>query len=482
MAFTQITSTNVVANTFVDSATLLTTLSGSLPPRVLYANVSNSLFYVQNASTVDINGGYVVVTGTNFQNGASVIVDTTLATAVTYANSTTLNVQVPAKANQTYHVYVVNPDGGTGIKVNGLNYMISPNYLWGTGVNSSGQLGINNTIARSSPVQIGTSGDWSKLSVVGPTFAIKTDGTLWVWGAGSNFGAHGTNNTTYKSSPTQIGTGTTWKSANPGTTAIAIKTDGTLWGWGVGFTGGNGFNDTINRSSPVQIGSGTTWSVQSTGAAAQAAIKTDGTLWLWGGNSYGQLGFNDRVSKSSPTQLGALTNWRSVCLATQSCFAIKTDGTLWSWGGNNRQTLGIGDSNHRSSPVQVGALTNWSLVSGNSDAYSAVAIKTNGTLWSWGYNLYGQLGLNTQGGDVGSPTQVGTNTNWSSVDSTAGLIWVATKTDGTLWVCGNGNGSDGQQGTNDRVDRSSPTQVGTDSNWSSAKTAQGKTIALRLPF
>jgi alpha-tubulin suppressor-like RCC1 family protein len=107
--------------------------------------------------------------------------------------------------------------------------------------------------------------------------------------------------------------------------------------------------------------------------------------------------------------VGALTTWSQVAAGAQHSLAVKTDGTLWSWGFNGSGCLGLGDDANRSSPVQVGALTGWSQVAAGRDF--SFSIKTNGTLWSWGFNDQGMLGL----GDVvyrSSPVQVGLLTTW----------------------------------------------------------------------
>jgi hypothetical protein len=109
MPFTQITNTNVTPNTFVDYATY-STFAGSLAPKVATVNVANSAFSVLDDTAVNVGGGYIVVTGENFANGATVLVDTTQASAVTRVSSTELRVQVPAKSAATYNLYVVNPD------------------------------------------------------------------------------------------------------------------------------------------------------------------------------------------------------------------------------------------------------------------------------------------------------------------------------------------------------------------------------------
>jgi len=94
----------------------------NLPPRINTVSYANSTFVVSSNTSVNTGGGYIVITGKNFATGATVIVDTTSASAVTRVSSTRLNVQVPPKSAATYNLYVVNPDGGTGIRVNAIRY------------------------------------------------------------------------------------------------------------------------------------------------------------------------------------------------------------------------------------------------------------------------------------------------------------------------------------------------------------------------
>ena len=251
---------------------------------------------------------------------------------------------------------------------------------------------------------------------------------LWAWGE-NNYGQLGVNDTANRSSPTQVGTGSTWAvltqtGGGLQVASLAIKTDGTLWSWGQNTYGQLGQNNTANFSSPVQVGSGATWSQVSGGYSHVTATKTDGTLWAWGQNNYGQLVQNDTVNRSSPTQVGALTTWLKVVSGYGNSFAIKTDGTLWSWGYNPFGQLGQNDLVYRSSPTQVGAGTTWLSVSIYIQGYHCLATRTDGTLWTWGYNGYGELGQN----DVfsrSSPTQVGSGTTWSILPDHAGFSSMA---------------------------------------------------------
>ena len=289
------------------------------------------------------------------------------------------------------------------------------------GKNDVGTLGQNNTTDRSSPVQVpGTT--WSKI-VSGfskGTAAIKTDGTLWTWGRneqtyGGGFLGH--NDRVSKSSPVQV-PGTTWSAFDSymNNMMLATKTDGTLWAWGWGEKGTLGQNqsDTIQLSSPTQI-PGTTWGTSSDkiavfSANTALAVKTDGTLWSWGFNFRGTLGLNQGPSQlgaaSSPTQIPG-TTWRNVAGANGSwqAFATKTDGTLWSWGYNHTGALGLGEAGPLaiSSPTQIPGTT-W-VRPLNNLAYNGGAVKTDGTLWMWGMNEQGQLAQNNRT-NYSSPVQV----------------------------------------------------------------------------
>ena len=344
--------------------------------------------------------------------------------------------------------------------------------LWSWGNNGFyGQLGDNTTTHRSSPIQTIAGGtNWKQVRSGGShTAAIKTDGTLWLWG-NNLYGNLGRSDVTPRSSPIQtISGGTNWKQVACGKRnfTAAIKTDGTLWLWGKNSNYGQlGRNDLTDRSSPIQtVSGGTNWKQVACGFLNTAAIKTDGTLWLWGYNSYGNLGNNSPTSRSSPVQtVAGGTNWSLVTMGDYNTAAIKTDGTLWLWGKNNWGQLGDNATYTAiSSPIQtVSGGTNWKQVSAGRNFTAAV--KTDGTLWLWGRNSYGPLGDNIGGNAYSSPIQtISGGTNWKQVD-TGENETAAIKTDGTLWTWG--KGGDGRLGNNTTTDVSSPIQtVSAGTNW-----------------
>jgi len=298
--------------------------------------------------------------------------------------------------------------------------------LWGWGENGYGQVDASNSAPGiSSPVQIGSDTNWSKVTPDYASFAaIKTDGTLWTMGWNGK-GGLGDNSITQRSSPTQI-PGTTWSNVFSGNRyKLAIKTDGTLWAWGKNEYGvlANSLAHDANRSSPVQI-PGTTWRTASGSLSHVVATKTDGTLWGWGQNDDGQLGQNNRTTYSSPVQIPG-TSWSSLASAGNyvSWFG-RTDGTLWAAGQNNgdrRGALAQNDLVYRSSPVQIPGTTWGTNQNHFKGSGTPLAMKTDGTLWSWGYNSQGGIGQNNRV-DYSSPVQIGSETDWISIQNVAGTM------------------------------------------------------------
>jgi len=208
----------------------------------------------------------------------------------------------------------------------------------------------------------------------------------------------------------------------------------TLWTWGFNAFGNLGDNTTVNKSSPITtVAGGTNWKQVACGYYHTAAIKTDGTLWTWGQNKYGMLGDNTNVTKSSPvTTVAGGTNWKQVAGGYRHTAAIKTDGTLWTWGFNSNGQLGDNTAVNKSSPVTTaGGGTNWKQVAGG--YRHTAAIKTDGTLWTCGYNYYGNLGDGTTVDKSSPVTTAGGGTNWKQV-ACGYRHTAAIKTDGTLWT------------------------------------------------
>jgi alpha-tubulin suppressor-like RCC1 family protein len=359
--------------------------------------------------------------------------------------------------------------------------------LWVWGWNNGTELGINATGERVTPVTTFAGGTTWKSVACGNsphTAAIKTDGTLWVWGKNAS-GTIGDNTTTQRSTPvTTFAGGNNWKQVScGGSHTAAIKTDGTLWTWGLSERGQVGNNQgifTTQRNTPVTtFAGGTNWKSVACGYRITAAIKTDGSLWVWGLNEGGELGDNTTISRSTPvTTFAGGNNWKQVSAGNGHIAAIKTDGTLWTWGRNAYGQLGTNDTAARTTPVTTFAGGNtWK--SFDCGQHHTAAIKTDGTLWTWGYNQYGQLGNNLSSTANNRTTPVTTFTggnNWKQVSGGSDQT-MAVKTDGTLWVWGMGNV--GRLGNNSNSSNVPVTTFAGGNNWKQVSTAAAFGVAIQ---
>jgi alpha-tubulin suppressor-like RCC1 family protein len=329
--------------------------------------------------------------------------------------------------------------------------------LWAWGANYTGQLGDGTSTNRVVPTQIGTDTDWQNIAIGNfQSLAIKADGTLWAWGS-NDYGQLGDGTSTDRFIPTQIGTSTNWKQVSGGGLyTLAVKEDGTLWSWGYNDQRQLGDGTTDTSYLPIQIGTDTNWKQVSAGYYHSVALKVDGTLYTWGANYWGQLGNGTLNIVGVPTQIGIANDWREIFAGEGSTFGIKFNGTLWAWGHNAEGILGDGTESNILSPTIIGTDTNWKHVSAGS--YHAMGTKTDGTLWVWGGNEFGTLGNGTTSSSENqlSPIQLGSETNWRFVYC-GKYHCSAVKTTNSLWAWGRNNY--GQLGDGTTETKSIPTLI-----------------------
>ena len=230
------------------------------------------------------------------------------------------------------------------------------------------------------------------------TCGLHDDGTLWCWGQ-NNDAQLGDGTATKRNVPTQVGTATTWTNVVTNYyNTCAQQSDATTWCWGDNQFGqlGTGVVGGI-RATPGLLSSATPWRTISIGGGFMCGIQTDGSLWCWGDSSNGQLGLGTApdgtpIGASVPTQVGTDHDWSVLSAGFFHACAIKTDGSLWCWGGNLYGAVGDGTEIDRSTPLKVGTGT-WKTVDGGS--WYTCGIKSGGTLWCWGINEWGNLGDGT---------------------------------------------------------------------------------------
>ena len=428
-----VTGVGVYTGAFTPPTNILRTTQSAMTNIVALTGTETSLLTLQNATIVDNSVNAFTITNNN--------------TVITTSNIAPFSAS-GASANMT----ALKISAGTNFTM----AIKSDSTLWSWGFNTSYQLGIDDIISRSSPVQIGSS-SWSQVST-GASHALAIDVNNSVYGWGSS--TYGQAAPTKLISWTQITAAVGGSSSTPG--MFAIRSDGLLFAWGANGVGQLGTNDVINRSSPVQIGT-SSWSFVTSNTRSTFAISIDSTLWAWGSNGGGALGTNDVIDRSSPVQIDT-NSWSTIGAFGTGAAAIKIDGSLWTWGINLYGTLGLGNVIYRSSPVQVGS-SSWTSVASGGQLH-LLAIDAVGRLFAWGYNLNGQLGDGTVA-NKSSPVQIGSS-SWTQV--TAGYDTSAAITNnGNLFGWGANNY--GQLGQNNTINRSSPVQIATGTSFTMVSVA-----------
>ncbi|WP_377321831.1 putative Ig domain-containing protein [Pimelobacter simplex] len=313
---------------------------------------------------------------------------------------------------------------------------------------------------------------------------VKADHTVDCWGynfaqqIGQQLNLQVPRNPT----PTQVGSASDWVEISAGGAAqwahtCGIRADRSLWCWGSNVDGELGQPGAGTEFVPKRVDAGRNWASVSSGYAHTCAITTDRQLWCWGNDTFGQLG---RTGDAAPAQVGTRSDWTTVSAGYTHTCATTTGGELWCWGFNSRGQLGDGTTGGSDVPVREDSDgTTWTGVSVS--AGTSCALKSDATLWCWGYNAHGETGTGTPGTDRLVPTQVGSANDWESVSATGGSGQgnhaCGVRTSGQLWCWGLNN--DGELGTGDTVARATPVRVGTDSDWAQVATGGTMTYALK---
>lgn len=209
------------------------------------------------------------------------------------------------------------------------------------------------------------------------------------------------------------------------------------------------------------------WKFVTAGDASTYAIDEDGSLWGWGWNEAGQLGLGSGADERTavPQQIST-EKWVMVASGKAYAFFLKEDGTLWAAGENTKGVQGVGDGSAHKELTQIGTDSDWKYVNTTRFfGYSAFAIKTDGSLWAWGEGEMCALGLGNFANKT-TPTQVGTDTDWTDV-TVGAAHGMGLKSDGSLWMWGwneRGQLADMTEGTGSLFVKK-PQQFGTDTDW-----------------
>ena len=210
------------------------------------------------------------------------------------------------------------------------------------------------------------------------------------------------------------------------------------------------------------------WMRIASGKDHRLAINSRGELYAWGSNKNGQLGIDTTTdTELTPQRVGTDSDWAAVSGGYDHSLALKSDGTLYAWGKNDRGQLGINSNESKTTPQQVGNDSDWKTIAAGDD--HSLALKSDGTLYAWGANHSGQLGNGENGADFNdkskdktAPIQIGTDRNWQTI-SASSYYSVALKDTGALYTWGQ--------------DENSPTRIST--GWKAISAGDSHVLAIK---
>jgi alpha-tubulin suppressor-like RCC1 family protein len=332
--------------------------------------------------------------------------------------------------------------------------------VWAWGSNSAGQLGIGGTLPSPIPREIEALDGVTAIAAgyqVG--MALRSDGSVWVWG--SNWGdLLGTGDAGDVRVPTRVATlGDVVAIAARDGFRLALRQDGTVWAWGVNGAGQLGDGSRTNRHLPVQVAHVDDARAIVAGGTHALAIREGGAVWGWGANFQGQLGngsdgSGNRYLWPSPVYTVGTTDIGQV-VALEAGMGLREDGSLWRWGFNTSGQLGVGHDVNSGVAMQTLNVRRPTAFAAGSQ--HALALREDGTVWAWGRELNGRLGNGIATNTHRSvPLPVHDLNDIVSI-AVGGAFSLALQEDGTVWSWGwNANG---ELGVGDTIDRSIPVQV-----------------------
>jgi alpha-tubulin suppressor-like RCC1 family protein/PKD repeat protein len=305
--------------------------------------------------------------------------------------------------------------------------------LWAWGGNFSGQLGDGTTTTRLSPFQVPGLADVALVSAgASHNLAVLENGSLYVWGSG-NYGMLGLGDTSGQTSPTLSPLSGALSAGAGEDHSVVVKTDGSVWVFGKNDVGQLGDGTTTDRLVPVECGIQTLCAQACAGRDHTLLLAQGGQAWGVGQDQNGQLGSGREPVKWSPVQVTGLGGVVSLAGGGEWSMALRDDGTVWAWGDNRNGSLGNGTRTPSDVPIQVPGLGGVVQIAAARGG-GGFALKSDGTVWSWGSRYYGLLGRD---GDYLTVGQVENLTNIVFI----GSAWwhaFAVKSDGTLWMWGRG--------------------------------------------
>ena len=429
----------------------------------LASNLTDPVLSVSGTSTsqqtvsVTITGTqgtlYYTTDGTNPTTSSATI---TSGSTLLVALNAMVKVQAIQNSTTTSDVVTAqyNIAGQVSAGTNHTLFLKNNGTVWASGDNSAGELGTGNLVNSTQPIQVMINSSTPLTGVVAvaagteQSFAVDNQGNVWAWGLNTN-SQLATGGTANVLNPVQVSglSGAVAVASSQGHT-LALLGNGSVFAWGANGSGqvGNGTTSTW-VTQPTQVlapNSQTGPDIQNIVAVAAGyyhslALENDGKIYAWGDNSYGELGDSDTALAMQTKPVYVKTSGvpftstvQITADSTNSC-ALQGNGSAWSWGDNTIGELGNGTKNPATpvtpanlSPAQVSGLTTGVIGIGNQSV-----LVSNDSVWTWGDDTNGRLGVGVANGYATSPLMVSlTNGSLPTLTVTAGNA--QTVTDGVL--------------------------------------------------
>lgn len=212
---------------------------------------------------------------------------------------------------------------------------------------------------------------------------LSTDGTVYAWGD-NQYGQLGQGHLASSLLPQPVrGLSSVHALAVGDYHILAMRRDGTVWGWGSNHYGQLGAGNRMNgATTPVQITGLSSVRTLSANSFLSVALRHDGSVWTWGRNG--------SHSSAQPVRVAGIADAKAVAAGAEYVLAVRKDGTVWGWGSNNYGTLGKRPGNY-AHPARVDGING--VVAVSAARQHAMALRTDGSVWTWGTNMYAQMGV-----------------------------------------------------------------------------------------
>lgn len=296
--------------------------------------------------------------------------------------------------------------------------------------------------------------------------AVDVDGNLWSWG-NNDKGQLGLGDFDNRMTMNQVNFSSTgevlsFESLSSSIFTLALDDNGRVWSWGPNSQGQLGTGDLKDRYLPQAIPLNTTFAQISAGSYHSLALDDNGFIWTWGGNDHGQLGTGNKEKSTHPQRIKSFgienhLEFLEISAGNAFSMALDMDGKIWSWGKNDQGQLGVSDKNEHLVPVKIGLAANFTSVSCGVD--HTVAVDSEGQLWAWGGNSMGQLGTGDQK-ERTHPVKVKASKNHFRYASAGNFYTLAIDDNGTVFAWG--NNKDGELGLGDKKNRDTPSKIDID--------------------